>query len=49
LRGTNSEVDAAAVDARADFCSRSGFCIWLKYGDEVFPLCLLQLFAVPET
>lgn len=48
LRGTNSEVDAAAVDARGGFLLTLRFLhLADKYGDEVFPLCRIQLFAVP--
>ena len=49
LSGANAEVDAAAVDARG------GFLLTLRvlhladqYGDEVFSLRWLQLFAVPD-
>ncbi|ANZ05336.1 hypothetical protein HY59_08120 [Raoultella ornithinolytica] len=48
LRGPNAEVDAAAVDARGRFLlTLRVLHLADKYGNEVFPLCRLQLFAVP--
>ena len=49
LRGTNDEVDAAAVDTPGVFLLALRILhLAYRYGDEVFPLHWLQFFAVPD-